>query len=80
MWIFSHAQPALLYIVPFLLISTLVVGLSRGELGLLNKGIDVELELRGYSKKQHLEEIEYELQEQTEASGMEREEEDSEYV
>lgn len=33
MVVFKHAQPALLYIVPWLLVSTFLAGLAKGELG-----------------------------------------------
>ena len=39
LWIFNAAQPALLYIVPALIIAVLGIGLCRGELTKLKEGI-----------------------------------------
>ena len=39
LWIFSSAQPALLYIVPALYITVLGLGMKRNELDLLKKGL-----------------------------------------
>lgn len=39
LWIFSAAQPALLYIVPALFIAVFLVGYSRGEIQKLKDGI-----------------------------------------
>lgn len=63
LWIYHQAQPALLYIVPGLLLATFSVGLFRGEISRLRQGIDVEVELKGLGKtrKDHIKRIEYEL-------------------
>lgn len=42
LWIFNAAQPALLYIVPALYIAVFSVGLFRGEIELMKKGIPHE--------------------------------------
>ena len=47
LWLFKHAQPALLYIVPALLFATFAVGFCRGEINQLVEGIDQEIELKG---------------------------------
>lgn len=44
LWIFNAAQPALLYIVPFLFMAVFTVGLYRGEVGMLKEGISSNYE------------------------------------
>ena len=58
--VFNQAQPALLYIVPALLLATFAVGVYRGEIHLLRKGFNLEQEFRGQA---HIERIESELAE-----------------
>ena len=43
---FKVGQPALLYISPALLITTLIVGANRKHLSDMKRGIDVEIELK----------------------------------
>ena len=58
--LFNQAQPALLYIVPALLLATLAVGAYRGEIHLLRKGFNLEQEFHGQA---HIKRIESELAE-----------------
>ena len=71
LWIYKHAQPALLYIVPSLLFATFAVGICRGEISELIEGVDQELEMKGVGKtnKDHMKRIEYELALGTEDTG-----------
>ena len=56
---------------PSLIISTLLVGLCRGEIPQLIEGVDQELEMKGIGKtnKDHMKRIEYELALGTEDTG-----------
>jgi len=49
--LFDQAQPALLYIVPALLITTFALGFYRGEIVKLYQGFDLEQEFSGQPRK-----------------------------